>query len=385
MITVNVIGDKITGFVNGEPFGVSFTEEKFTAMKALEAKAAAVTSMDELKAVVEEFKPLTDETYSAMIKHTIAGEYLVVNPKNNRIYLTVNGKVSAEPLPQAFVDRIITSVEKKIDAMPLVKAWARFLRCPNYSATKATYFANYINNTYVNTVYRDKLIAEKGLDQRVATEMATTMDVAITQEGLLNTYKVSTEITHRFVKDENSEDGVKKVDRHDYDVDDITGLKTYKLPDHVEDRVFQPAVMNTGGDAFSCGSKLGHVIRVGEVHALPSWDMVDCNDGRSCVKGLHVGGLKYIDHYQHEGTVTHNIFVDPMDIGAFDHSGNGAIRVLRYFVHSSFAGANKNIYHSSEYAKITDAEYRKLFDEAVSKSEQKAADAKALLDGRNLL
>ena len=35
-----------------------------------------------------------------------------------------------------------------------------------------------------------------------------------------------------------------------------------------------------------------YFIKVGCVHRLPSWDMVDTDDERSCVKGLHVGGLK---------------------------------------------------------------------------------------------
>jgi hypothetical protein len=38
----------------------------------------------------------------------------------------------------------------------------------------------------------------------------------------------------------------------------------------------------------------------------------------------------------------------------------------RYFVHSSFAGVNKGIYHSSTYAALNDAEYAALLEEVIA-------------------
>jgi hypothetical protein len=76
--------------------------------------------------------------------------------------------------------------------------------------------------------------------------------------------------------------------------------------------------------------------------------------------------LDYIRGFQGSGTVTHNVFVDPGMIGAFTNDGTGALRVLEYFVHSSFAGVNKSMYHSSDYAKMTDDAYLVLFNEAVA-------------------
>ena len=57
--------------------------------------------------------------------------------------------------------------------------------------------------------------------------------------------------------------------------------------------------------------------------------MVDTNDERSCVKGLHVGGLKYIAWYSGE---IHNVFIDPMHVGAVPDSRDGAIRCSRLVV-----------------------------------------------------
>jgi hypothetical protein len=125
--------------------------------------------------------------------------------------------------------------------------------------------------------------------------------------------------------------------------------------------------MGTGGDAFYCEgangyAKPGHFIKVGCTHRLDSWDQVNTDDNDSCVPGLHFGGLKYISGY---GGEIHNVFVDPMHIGAVPDDSTGAIRCLQYFVHSSLAGVNGSIYHSSTYAAKTDAQWAEDRKEAV--------------------
>lgn len=375
MILVNRIDDQITGSYNGKPFGVTFTQQKYDTMKAWEAEAAKAESMDDLQTILEEFELLTHEDYKELVEHSKGGQYLFVNPHTGKIYLAINGKASDKELPKSFVDRIIQSVEKNIDVLPLVKCWTRFLKNPFYSADKAKRFANYINTTFTNNILVEELMEKKGLSKEVATKKATTYDVSITQEGLLCTYKVSIEILKMYVKDEDATDGVKQKDMYDYEVDPITGLKTYKEPTKVEDRYYKPAVMGDGGDAFFCGDKEGHIIRVGKIHYLKDWSMVNTNDSTSCVKGLHCGGLRYIQHFQGPGTVTHQTFVDPMHIGAITDDGTGALRVKQYFTYASFAGVTGGIYHSSEYAKLTDAEYEQMIKEVVEKSEQ---DIKAI-------
>jgi hypothetical protein len=151
------------------------------------------------------------------------------------------------------------------------------------------------------------------------------------------------------------------------------------LPAIVEDRLFEPAVMGSRGDAFYCGDTKGHFIRVGQRHALESWEQVNCNDESFCVKGLHIGGLHYINGY---GGEIHNVFVDPMHIGAVPNSTDGAIRCKEYFVHSSLAGVNGSMYHSSTYAELTEAEWEEMRKEALElnkKANHKVEEQKHLL------
>lgn len=387
MLVVNRIGDHITGSYNGKPFGVSFTEQKYAHMKALESKAGAAETMEELKTLMEDFELLTKENYKELVEHAKGGQFLWVNPHTGKIFLQINGKISDIPLPIALVDRIITSVEKKIDVLPLVKCWARFIRKvpgrPAYTPERGSMFAKYIDADYTDKVFADQLQDKNGLSADVAYARATTKQVAITQEGLLVCYKVSKEILHRYELNENEE--VVQKSRYKPTVDPDTGLVTYEEPQYVEERLFEPYVMGQGGDAFFSGDKKGHFIRVGHTHYLESWDQVSYPGH----KGLHCGGLKYIAGYQQEGTVTHNIFVDPMDIhtiAGLGYGNDGAMTVKRYFVHSSFAGPNKGIYHSSKYAALTDAEYASLIEAAVEQSQQQIDKIAADLDAaKNLL
>jgi hypothetical protein len=151
---------------------------------------------------------------------------------------------------------------------------------------------------------------------------------------------------------------------------DTGEIESEGLPEFVEDRLFEPAVMGRGGDAFYCGDNKGHFIKVGQTHRLESWDQVDTNDNRSCVPGLHIGGLYYIAWYSGE---IHNVFVDPMHIGAIPCSDDGAIRCLQYFVHSSLAGVNGSMYHSSKYAELTDQQWEEMRRE-IQEDNMRASD-----------
>lgn len=363
-ITLSRIGDSITGSANGKSFGVSYSDQRWDLMNLLKNKANAAQTMDELKAIMEEFAPLTQESYKDVVESK--SQYLYVNPHNNKFYLKYKTDVSKEPIPQVLVDRILESVEKGIDPLPIVKCWVRFLRNPNYSATKAEAFAWYINQKYTNPNQVEKFLKE-GISPEKAEEMATVFQTPITDEGLICTYKVSREITKKYTKDENVDGGVKQVERFDYDVDEVTGLKTYKTPEHVEDRLYEPAVVGQSHDSWNRLFANGtldqadtHIIKVGCIHDLGDWKKVDCSDSRSCVKGLHCGNLDYIRCYQKDDTVTHYTFVDPMDIGAIVKDGTGALRVKAYMTYASFAGVTKSLYHSSTYAGLKDKEFEEI-------------------------
>lgn len=95
--------------------------------------------------------------------------------------------------------------------------------------------------------------------------------------------------------------------------------------------------------------------------------------------------MQYIKHYQDEGTITLNVFVDPAHIGAITNDGTGALRVLKYFPHSALEGVTQNLYHSSEYAKINDEEYAKMVEEAVDAPQQKMDELNEDLEQKKIL
>jgi len=369
MITINVIEGKICGSFGDTPFAVPYTEDVYNEMMNLSSQMEGIESMEDYNDLLEEFKPLTVVDYSATVESEC--EHLHVNPATGEFFLKNEGVVSSIPMPEALVDRLYDSMDKGISTEPLIKMWTRWLRNPilaeksksSRGVVFSEKFFNFVNMMYVHPKLKEQLMDEEGLSERIAEERATMYQMKITREGLLNGYKVSTEVMHKY----DTESG-EQVDRYARTFDPNTGeISGAGLPEKVEDRLFQPGIMGTSGDAFYCEgdngfTSPGHFIKVGCTHRLASWDQVNTDDNRSCVKGLHFGGLKYIAYYSGE---IHNIFVDPMHIGAVPDDRDGAIRCKQYFVHSSLAGVNGSIYHSSTYAEQTDAEWNLMRAEAV--------------------
>lgn len=387
MITVNRVGESITGAVNGVRFGVAYSDERFKEMLRLQQEAAEAVSTEALKSIIADFEPLTKENYSDKVQTACPDLY--VSAATGKFYLKHGTVISTIALPQLLADRILESVEKNIDATPLVKAWIRFLRNPNFTERKAERFAQYIMYLHIDREFVSELVKDHGVSLEVATERATVTQTPITQEGLLSTYKVSRELADKWVLDEAG--NKKKVSRYTKSIDENTGLVTYDTPEHAEDFVFEPAVQGQSGDAFTCqligdtAENYGHIIKVGHIHALADWAHVNTNDDQSCVKGLHVGNIDYIKGYQNQGTVTHNIFVDPMHIGGITNDGSGALRVLAYYVHSTLDRVNRGIYHSSKYAAVTDAQWDIWKAEAVARAKEDADSKRADLAELNAL
>ena len=377
MISVNRIGDSLTGSYGNKTFGVSYNPQRHKAMLELEKEANEAKSMKNLSIILGNFEKLVQEDFNKLIESQCPN--IFVCPSSGNFYLKVGKKISSIIMPKELVDRIKDSISKSIDAEPLVKFWIRWLRNPilrrkeeknqrDFSERMFTY----INSIYVDDAVVEKLMEEHGLSEEVAIERATVYQVKITNEGLLCTYKVSKELDHMYALDDDG--NVKQMPRYKKTIDPDTGIVSYDEPEFVEQRLFEPVVMGRGGDAFYCeelGAKskqADHIIKVGANHRLPDWSCVNTDNNSSCVKGLHVGGLSYIRGFQSSGTVTHNVFVDPMHVGAVpcaSHEGDGAIRCLQYFVHSSFAGVNGSIYHSSQYAELTDKQWLDMKKEVI--------------------
>ena len=369
MITINVIENQISGSYGDTPFSVNYSEDTYKKMMELSDRQQSVTTMDEYNALMEEFAKLTVQDYKTTVETECP--WIYVNEYTGEFFLKSEGVVSSIPMPQALVDRIFESLDKGVDFMPLVKMWIRFLRNPILKKKMdsdrgdkfAEKFFNFVNLQYVHPKLKTELMEDHGLREEVAERRATMYQMKITQEGLLNGYKVSSEIMHAY----DTETG-EQIDRYKRTFNPDTGeIEEGGLPEFVEDRLFEPAVMGNSGDAFYCEgpngyANPGHFIKVGCTHRLPDWSYLNTNDNASCVKGLHFGGLKYIAYYSGE---IHNIFVDPMHVGAVPDDETGAIRCLQYFVHSSLAGVNGSIYHSSTYAAKTDEEWEEMRKEAV--------------------
>jgi hypothetical protein len=381
MISLNVIDGNIVGSYGEKSFSVKYKEELYKQMQELAAKADKAETMDELRGILDTFDGLAVEDYTELIQDKC--EHIFVNSTTGEFFLKTGEVVSNIPMPAALVERIYESMDMGLDFMPLIKMWTRWLRNPIlWKKMKAgtgeefsERFFNFINLKYVHPVLFKELVEEKGLNEDVAAKKATMYQMKITKEGLLNGYKVSSEVLHKF----DAETG-EVVDRYARTFNVDTGeIESEGLPEFVEDRVFQPAIMGEGGDAFYCEgpngyANPGHFIKVGCTHRLASWDQVNTNDHQACVPGLHFGGLEYINRISGE---IHNIFVDPMHIGAVPDDNTGAIRCLQYFVHSSLAGVNGSIYHSSTYAAKTDAEWATARKEAVEKSFSRIEEIKA--------
>jgi hypothetical protein len=346
MITVNRFKDTITGAVNGVPFTVIYSPEKYAAMQALESKARRTSSLNEMVSVIAEFKELAQENYGALVASKTP---FVVLSKVGTYHLRVGEKVLNKPIPMGLVQRIIDSVELGLDPLPLLKLYVRFLNNPKYSDSKLDRLVNYLNIVHLNTDRANKLMEERKIKKEIANRLCTIRQTPITLEGLLVTYKVVDEITSQYQVTPGGE--LVKKSRYATEHDSETGLRKHTEVPNVEDMIFEPCVQHTNGDAFYCGDTLGHIIQVGKVHYLPSESMVNSNDNESCVPGLHLGNLNYIRTYQKEGTVTLNVYVDPADVRAVPDDRDGAIRVIKYFAHSLFGGQNSALYSSSQYAK----------------------------------
>jgi hypothetical protein len=386
MISINVIGDRISGSYGNTPYSRSFEKDIYNQMTSLAEQADEVDSVEEYNKILAEFSLLATEDINdrRFLVDLAGGVNLFKDPAGRHYVQFEDGEIIDTPLPESLVERFMYTLTTGVSVAPLYKLWMRWLRNPilrkkNKKGTGEQFtkrFFEFINMTYVHPKLKQELMEEHGLSEELAEERATVYQVKITREGLVNAFKVSREILHKY----DTETG-EEVPRYQRTFNPDTGeIDSDGLPEHVEDRLFEPAVKGQSGDAFYCEGANGystpqHFIKVGCTHRLPSWDMVNTDDDMSCVPGLHVGGLKYIAWYSGE---IHNVFVDPMHVGAVPDSQDGAIRCLQYFVHSSLSGVNGSIYHSSTYAAKTDEEWEEMKDKLIEKRTNKLEEVRQL-------
>lgn len=367
MIVVNRIGENILVSCRGKEFNVMYTQEKFEELCTIATASEKVKAMPELEKLLLKVEGICKNNFKEKVESFCPD--LFVQPITQKFYLKLGKKVSSIPLPGRLVRRIQESMDKGVPVTPIIKTWKRFLRNPQAKdADFARRFCEYIDMTYVRPDVLKKIQEEDNVCRDIAIQLATTYEVKITQEGLLACFKISKEIEHKFIADEDG--NPKQVNRYtktfNPDTGEITGDNRSDIK--AEDRLFLPALQGYNGDAFFCEGPSGqkeaaHFIRIGHLHRLPSWSNVNCDSNSSCVKGLHCGGLSYISGW--EGDI-HTCLVDPAHIGAIPNYNNSyAIRVLQYYVDGSLTALNHSIYHSSEYGKLCDASWKETAEEII--------------------
>lgn len=358
----------ITGTAWGKPFNLPRIEESEKFLEELK-KNEDNLSPDEIKDKLSEFLNVSrGVTVASKVK------YLVYNPSTDMYYLQLDGKISKYPLPQYIAESIEEQVEAGGDFIPLIKAWARLLNNPRINSDMVDFFDTYINTTYTDVEEAEKF-KEAGYSEDEAMNLATYSDLAITQEGLLATYKVVDIVDWKFKMEYNDETFTwEKVRVPRYEqappvVDETTGeiLEDGKLkyPEYKEDILFTPSIYKYG-DKFYSGDKLGYVYQVGKIHSLPKNALRNLRNTFGG-GGLYTGGLNYIKNYKQDDNIILLSFVDPANILSFQDEGN-AIRTDAMFVYDAlFEGTKlKGKYHSSEYAKLSEEALEQLITDAIN-------------------
>ena len=372
MIVVNRLGENISVQCRDKSFNVMFSHEKFDKLMKISGDSQKVKTMEELEALLLDVDNICKDDY----KEKIEGFHkeLYYQPVTKEYFIKLaDDVISKIPLPDELVWRLEQSIEKGIDVNPLIKLWKRALRNPKAdNKVFMRRLAEYIDMTWVDPAKKIEYM-EEGLSEELAEQKATTYEVKPTEEGLIACFKTSNEHLEKF--EENEDGDIVSVPRYAKKrtfcpdtgkiIEEVDERDTTKA----EDRIFTPYIMGKSGDAFYCEgpngyAEPGHFIKIGCTHRLPDWSFVNCDDSRSCVKGLHIGGLSYIAHWS--GADIHTCLVDPMHIGAIpDYAGDKAIRVLQYYVDGSLVAVNHSIYHPSTYAKQTDEEWEAITKELI--------------------
>jgi hypothetical protein len=228
------------------------------------------------------------------------------------------------------------------------------------------------------------------LSNEVALAKSTINEINITKQGFLTGFKASDAVDWVYEKDADGNVVKKDLYPDTEELDPVSGeiIRTPFNKENLraEQMVFIPHIMKQGGDAFYCtqpdeviteDTRKGHILKVGHVISLESWDQVDTRDEVGNVKALYIGNLSYLENWTAQGAVVHDVVVNPMHIGAIpEYCGNNAIRVKEYYVLGPRTIPTNSIYHPSEYGKLSDIQLSTLHAEIKAKAEEVAKKAK---------
>ena len=368
MINLNYrkLATTIVGTVDGKPFNIPNTEDNLVQLGLFQEDADT-----KRKDVLLWARSVRNQEIAG------SNPFLLHNPVTGEYFLQHDNFRSKHAIPKSLVKFIEESFDKEIDFMPIIKTWARFLANPRYTKAKGKLFANYLDAKYVDEKEASEIMEELKCTKEAAVAMATYQDIAITQEGLLATYKVADMVTWEYIMEWDDDAGENgeyvKIRNRKYTpiaakLDPTTGEvlepATFEKPDFLEDYQFTPAICKSG-DKFFSGPKLGYVYKVGEVQRLPKDAKRNLNNTFGG-GGLYIGGLKYIDGYSNDRTHTLCCFVNPGDIISFQDDGM-AFRTDALMPNNVWDEdvPLKGIYHSSDYDKLSGDRLDAIMKDAV--------------------
>lgn len=365
MIIVNTdLRSFISGVCSGTNFSIPFTKDKLDKLKELEAQSKNLTSYEEFKDVVAQFKEELKVDYKSTLSDKLDSVSYV--PETGQYHLTLGKGYSAVYIPEKIMNLIIDNDSRGIENTPIINMCRRFLANPKPTQDRFNMLANYVTQTWLDYNAMEELMDSQGLSEEVATKFCTYSDIQITQEGYLKTSKVVD-----VIKGIESSETKQKLQR------DSRGRfikPTQEQRAYLESMEFEPAIYKSG-DKFYSGGVLGYKYEIGKLASLPSWDFTSLVDNTFHHKGLHNGGLRYVEGYLHGDRQLLDVFVCPSQIAKFTDEGIGEMTCKEFFIFgtSTIDGNMKSLYHTSTYAKIQSEQIQKDMDELVKAKEEIAS------------
>lgn len=365
MIIVNTdLRSFISGVCSGTNFSIPFTKDKLDKLKELETQSKNLTSYEEFKDVVAQFKEELKVDYKSTLSDKLDSVSYV--PETGQYHLTLGKGYSAVYIPEKLMNLIIDNDSRGVENTPIINMCRRFLANPKPTQERFNMLANYVTQTWLDYNAMEELMDSQGLSEEVATKFCTYSDIQITQEGYLKLSKVVD-----IIKGLEPEEPAQKLQR------DSKGRfikPTSEQKAYMESMEFEPC-MYKNGDKFYSGGVLGYKYEIGKLAALPGWEFTSLIDEAYHHKGLHGGGLRYIERYMYNNTQILEVFGCPSQIAKFTEQGIGEITFKEFFIYgaTTIDGNMRGLYHTSTYAKIQSEQIQKDMNELVKAKEEIAS------------
>ena len=398
MLNYNILGQKIVGSVADKKFAVNFSKELWAKLNKANEDLAKAPSLSAQNKVLDTLSNLTEE---ASISSTLTAitPNVLYNERTKKYYMAAtDGTVASSiSIPHILVEKLKYASDKELPVEPLIKFIVRAMRNKKIQdqETADKFFINlcsYAFKTYVDQGLLKFFVEEQGYAKDLAIKEATVYQTPITMEGLLVLKKVVNvdydQMRYKFIEDEEGLPKKVLIDPSTKTIDEVTGKQSIANPDVAEDWIFYPVCMGKNGGTpwatLESPEAKSHRYHIGTTPVLESHE-VDYNDENSASKGFHAGNQDYINNWEHLDNVTLEVLVDPMHIAAIPYGdGNNVVRYIQGFLTGvkSRQIPNKNLYHSSTYAAITDGQWNVMLKDSAKELDNQEAEILEKLQAR---